>query len=210
MAERRTEQQGATPGATSDGSRGKGTLIARLRSDPVPAAILVLGILAGVLMVAAEVSTIASVKLSNVETTCEVLNDSNPDLAERCDLSGFERHSGALLLLGLLTLVRAWGAGAGGSRPAGFALLGVGAVVLGLALLLDLPVTDDTGAIGQQFEGAKAQAGRGFAFEISGGILAVLAGLVRLSVPAAAREPMTPPPGEPPAQPGRAPASERS
>ena len=53
-----------------------------------------------------------------------------------------------------------WGAGIGGSRPAAVALVALGVAVLAWALLVDLPVTDETGALGSSFEGAAAgQAG---------------------------------------------------
>jgi hypothetical protein len=41
-------------------------------------------------------------------------------------------------------------------------------------------VTDHTGAIGQNFEGAKAMAGVAFYLELLAGALAVLAGLTRV------------------------------
>ena len=65
----------------------------------------------------------------------------------------------------------AFGAGFGRSRPAAFALVGIGALVLLWALLVDLPVTDETGAIGRNFEGAEAAAGPGLTLEIVGGVL---------------------------------------
>jgi hypothetical protein len=84
------------------------------------------------------------------------------------------------VLLGPLTAAMAWGAGVGRSRPAGAALLAVGLVVLGIALLIDPPVTDETGAIGPRFEGARAQAEIGFTLELVAGALASLAGATRL------------------------------
>ena len=75
----------------------------------------------------------------------------------------------------------AFGAGLGGSRPAAFALVVIGALVLLWALLVDLPVTDETGAIGRNFEGAEAAAGPGLTLEIVGGVLTLAAGLVALS-----------------------------
>ena len=58
-----------------------------------------------------------------------------PSLADDCEQTGFERHSVALLLLGLLTFVMGSGAAFGRSRPAAVALIAIGVVVLGLALL---------------------------------------------------------------------------
>jgi hypothetical protein len=138
--------------------------------------VTVVGTIAGVLMIVSEFQTVASVDVAN--GSCEVINDSNPSLADRCSLSGFDRHGGALILIGVLALLMAWGAGVGRSRPAGAALLIAGALVLGIALLNDLPVTGDTGAIGRNFEKATAMAGVAFYLELVAGALAVLAGLI--------------------------------
>jgi hypothetical protein len=136
------------------------------------------GLLAAALMVLADFLPIVSVDVAS--GSCEVINDSSPDLADGCKQSGFERHGPALVLLALVTTAMARGAGVGRSRPAGAALLAVGLVVLGIALLIDLPVTDDTGAIGPRFEGARAQAEIGFTLELVAGALASLAGAARL------------------------------
>jgi hypothetical protein len=136
------------------------------------------GILAAALMVSADFLPIVSVDVAS--GSCEVINDSSPDLADGCEQSGFERHGPALVLLGLVTAAMAWGAGRGGSRPAAAALVAVGLVALGIALLIDLPVTDDTGAIGPRFEGAEAQAEIGFTLELVAGVLDALAGAARL------------------------------
>ena len=139
---------------------------------------MVLGGLAALLLVVAEFMTVASVDVAS--GSCEVINDANPDLADRCSLSGFERHGGALLLLGLLTAFMAWGAGMGASRPAAVALVAVGVIAVAIGLALDFPVTDDTGAIGRNFEGAEGKIGPGLYVEIVAGALAVAAGLRRL------------------------------
>jgi hypothetical protein len=47
-------------------------------------------------------------------------------------------------------------------------------------VLVDLPVTDETGAIGQSFEGATAAAGSGLTLELVAGALALVAGAARL------------------------------
>ena len=66
-------------------------------------------------MIVAEFSTIASVDVAS--GSCEVINDSSPDIADRCELSGFERHGGALILLGLVALAMAVGAGSAARAP---------------------------------------------------------------------------------------------
>ena len=139
-----------------------------------------LGLAAGVLMLMVDLLPVVSVDVAS--GSCEVINDSSPELADGCEQSGFERHGPALVLLGVVTAVMAWGAGVGGSRPAAAALVAIGLVVVGIALLIDLPVTDDTGAIGPRFEGAEAQAEIGFTLEIVAGVLAAVAGAARLFV----------------------------
>ena len=134
------------------------------------------GLVAAALMVLADFLAIVSVDVAS--GSCEVINDSNPELADGCVQSGLERHGPALAVLGVVAGVMAWGAGVGGSRPAAIALAVVGAVVLGIALLVDLPVTDDTGAIGPRFEGARAQAESGFTVELAAGALALVTGIL--------------------------------
>jgi hypothetical protein len=136
---------------------------------------------AGVLMLLTEVTTVIRVDLRN--TSCEVIYDSNPSLADDCSQTGLERSSVALLLFGLITFVMGAGAAFGKSRPAAVALIAIGAIVLGFTLLGDLPASDDTGLIGRDYDQAEASAGIGLWFELAGGILAVLAGLLRVIRP---------------------------
>jgi hypothetical protein len=138
-------------------------------------------LLAGALMLLTEVTTVISVDLKN--TSCEVIYDSNPSLADNCSQTGFERSSAALLLFGLLTLVMGAGAAFGRSRPAAIALIAIGAIVLGFTLIGDLPASDDAGVIGRDYEQASASPGVGLWFELVGGILAVVAGLLRVIRP---------------------------
>ena len=143
--------------------------------------VMALGVAAALLLVVTEFSAVATVDVAS--GSCEVIQDTDPELADRCELSGLERNGGAFLLLAALMLVLAWGAGPGRSTPAAIALVVVGVLVLGWALLVDLPVTDDTGALGRNFEGATATAGPGLTLEIIGGALALGAGLLALLVP---------------------------
>jgi hypothetical protein len=143
--------------------------------------VLALGVVGAVLLVVTEFTAVATVDVAS--GSCEVIQDTDPELADRCELSGLERNGGAFLLLAALIPLMAWGAGFGRSRPAALALVAIGALVLAWALLVDLPVTDDTGAIGRNFEGASAAAGRGLTLEIVGGALTVTAGLLALLAP---------------------------
>jgi hypothetical protein len=140
-----------------------------------------LAFLAGALMLLTEVTTVISVDLKN--TSCEVIYDSNPALADDCSQTGFERSSVALLLLGLVTFAMGSGAAFGHSRPAAVALIAIGVVVLGITLLSDLPASDDTGLIGRGYAEASASAGAGLWFELIAGVLAVVAGLLRVIRP---------------------------
>ena len=140
-----------------------------------------LAFLAGALMLLTEVTTVVSVDLRN--TSCEVIYDSNPALADDCSQTGFERSSVALLLLGLVTFAMGSGAAFGRSRPAAVALIAIGVVVIGITLLSDLPASDDTGLIGRDYAEASASAGAGLWFELIGGVLAVVAGLLRVIRP---------------------------
>jgi hypothetical protein len=149
--------------------------------------VLATGALAGILMLISLFSTIASVDVAN--GSCEVINDTNHSLADRCALSGFERHGIAFLLLGAIALVLAYAAGPGRSRPAAVGLIVVGALALIFALLVDLPVTDDTGAIGRDFEGATASAGAGLWIEVIAGVLALGAGALAFLIPRPQPEP---------------------
>jgi hypothetical protein len=133
---------------------------------------------AAVLLFATEVSTVASVDVAS--GACEVINDTDPALADRCELSGFERNGGSFLLVAALIVAMGVGAGLGGSRPAAVALVVIGAGLLAWALLVDLPVTRETGALGESFAGARAQAGTGLWLEILAGVLAIGAGGLRL------------------------------
>jgi len=141
--------------------------------------VLVLAGMAGLLMIAAEFLNVFSVDVGG--TSCEVV--ASPDVADFCATSGFERHSGALVLLGVFTLAMAWGATAGRSRPAGAALLLVGATVLAIGLLGDLPDVFSEGVVGARYAAAMAAPGLGFWLELVGGALALAAGVVRISRP---------------------------
>ena len=144
-------------------------------------AVAAMGAVAALLMVVTEFLTVASVDVAS--GSCEVITDTSPEIADRCFLSGFERHGGALVLLGAVTMFMAWGAGVGGSRPAAFALMALGAVVLLWTVLIDLPATNDTGGIGPLYANAEAMTGPGLFTELIAGALAVAAGALRVLQP---------------------------
>jgi hypothetical protein len=182
VAERDRERWGTAREATNDGSRRSATRSAGFgAAKRVALGVTIAGAIAAVLLVITEFSTVASVNVAG--GSCELINDTDPALADRCTLTGFDRNGGSFLLLAALVLVMAWAAGLGGSRPAAVALAAVGVLVLAWALLVDLPVTGETGAIGLNFEGATAAAGPGLTLELVAGALALGAGLVSLLAP---------------------------
>jgi hypothetical protein len=177
--ERRRGRGRAAPEATDDGSRQSAAFGRRFRAaSPLAIGILAAGLLAAVLLVIGEFATVASVEVGS--TSCEVIQDSNPELADRCELSGFERQPLARTVLALGIAAMALGAGPGRSRPAAVALLVLGGLALVLGLLIDLPVTRETGVLGSSFEDAHGKAGPGLTLEIAAGLLAVGAGATAL------------------------------
>ena len=140
-------------------------------------AVLVLGVAAALLVVLAEVTNLVVVDVTGAGCEDAV---ADPELADGCEITGGEQHSFALVPIALLMGVMAVGAGLGGSRPAAVALLVGGLLVLGVALIGDLPDTSSTGQVGQNFDEAEASAGPALWFELVGGVLAVAAGGLRL------------------------------
>jgi hypothetical protein len=141
--------------------------------------VFALGVVASLLMVIAEVTTLFDIDV--VTASCTDL--ANPEETDTCHTLGGENHSFALVPVAILTAIMAVGAGLGGSRPAGFALIGAGVIVLAIALLGDLPDTNETGEIGENFESAKAVRGPALWLELAGGVLALGAGVLRLARP---------------------------
>lgn len=186
MAERHSQGEETTREATSKRSTSPAARFAEFRAATRAAgglalAVTAVGAIAGLLLVSTVVAPVAKVEVAS--GSCQVINDADPKLADRCVLSGWERHGPGLLILGLGTLLMAYGAGLGGSRPAAGALIAMGAVALGVGLLVDLPETSKTGLIGLTHSEAKGLKGVGFWLEIAAGGLASAAGLVRLLRP---------------------------
>jgi len=166
---------------TSEVSRGKrGSKGAWLRhftgrlagAGPLAWVVLALGLLAAALMVATEFSTIQSVRIG--ESTCGAAEERLRDV---CETGGGEQHNWSLLVLGVLTVLLAFGAAVGRSKPAAVALGLVGVVVLFVALVLDRPTLDDKRGLEVFFgeQGTEPQTGGGYTLEILAGVLALLA-----------------------------------
>ena len=131
-----------------------------------------LGLAAGVLLIVTEFSRISYV--TTITASCDDFAD--PKLRDSCLTVGHESHHWALALLGLFVILMAFGAAAGGSRPAAVALIVAGAAGLAITLLHDLPKTDDKGAVGVAFAAGEAHKGTGFWLELVGSSLALAAG----------------------------------
>src|SRR3954462_8508156 len=129
---RRSGRGGTGPEATFDGSRGLPARIAALgatlrASGGVAIGVAAAGALSALLLAVTEFLTVASVDVAR--GSCQVLNDANPSIADRCSLSGFERHGGAFVRRSGWGRCLTIGASAGCPRPAAVALVVIGAVV---------------------------------------------------------------------------------
>lgn len=168
----------APPKALGNASRALALSRERLGSaGPVGLAVLALGIGAGILMIVAELSPILRIEIKQ-SGTCEIVAE--PALRSQCAPTGGDRHSYALLVLGVLTLAMAWGAGVGRSRAAAAALVAIGLAVLAISLIADLPAVNETGAIGVRFDEAASTPAAGFFIELVAGAVAIAAGALRL------------------------------
>jgi hypothetical protein len=145
-------------------------------SGPLGIAVVVLGAASLALLLAAELAPVYTIDVNGLP--CE---PAEPTLADLCSPSGGNRHSYALLVLGLLAAVMAWGAGVGRSAPAALALTVVGLAVFAIVLIGDLPDVTETGEIGLRFEQAEASPASGFYLSLLGGAAALLAGVIGLA-----------------------------
>src|SRR3954465_10668699 len=134
------------------------------RASALPAGLrlgLALAGLAGVAALAA--ATAATVIRITVGTTTRLANLDT-------ELSGWDRHGPALLVIGAFALVMLLGA-LRGARPAMLAVVACGLAALVVALGLDLPHLDDTGQVGRLYADASAGPEVGFWLEVAGGAL---------------------------------------
>ena len=127
-------------------------------------------VLAGLLGVAAlAAATFSTVIRITVGTTTRVASLDT-------ELTGWERHGPALLIVGGFALVMLLGA-LRGARPAMVAVFACGLAALVVALGLDLPHVDDTGQVGRLYTDASAAPEVGFWLELCGGALLAGSGL---------------------------------
>ena len=128
-------------------------------------ALLVAALAGGVCLIIATFSTIIEI---TVGTTSKIADRDT-------ELSGWDRHSFALLLIAAFALVMTVGAWRG-ARPAMAALAVAGIAALLIALIGDLPDVHKTGVIGELYDNAHANPKTGYYLETLGGVLLLLAG----------------------------------
>jgi hypothetical protein len=143
-------------------------------------AVLLLGIIGGLLLIVAELSPTITIEVLTTGTCQEI---ADPQVRDACQLDGLEQHAGAFILLGVLALVMAAGAALGASRPAALALIVVAIVVVVVVVLRDLPQADETGLVGIRYEQAEAGLDTGFYLALVGAALCAAAGALRLARP---------------------------
>lgn len=143
--------------AAGDDSKGRATLGG---VSGVSSALLVAGLVGGLLLVAADLSTLIEVRVAG-------------KVSER--IGGGDRHSYALVLVGVVALPMAVAATLARSRPAALALAALGLIALVIALAVDSPDVNSSGLVAG-FERADASPARGYFLELGGAVLVLLAG----------------------------------
>jgi len=93
-------------------------------------------------------------------------------------VTGGANHAYAMLIVGLVAAPMAFGALAGGSRPAMIALAALAAVAVGIALIKDLPVATGPSTLkqAQAYQSTTAAPQAGFFVETLGAALLLIAG----------------------------------
>ena len=124
-----------------------------------------LSIVAAGLLVAAEFTTVFEVTVGSLEVV-------------QRSATGGENHGYALLVVAVFAVVLTLLGLRGGGRAPGLALVALGAVVLVVALAVDLPDTRGSGRLPESlaYEDARARAGAALGLELVGGVLLVAAG----------------------------------
>jgi hypothetical protein len=152
---------GAPREATVDDSKGPTDIRGSLAGlSPLSALLLLAALVGGLLLVSSDFSTLFEVRVGGVV---------------RDRVTGGDQHAYALTLIGAAALPLALAATFGGSRPAAFALGGLGLVAVAIVLAVDLPDVSRTG-YASGFRSAHTTAARGFYLELAGAALIVLAG----------------------------------
>jgi hypothetical protein len=137
---------------------------------PAPARLALLALpLAGAgLLVAAEFATLYDVRVVTA-------------VPEGGSFSTGGHHGYAQAPIALAIAVMAFGAVAGGSRPAAIAVLVLALLSLAITLLVDLPDVHETGLIGRTYDAAVAEPRAGLYLELAGGCAALVGGALILA-----------------------------
>jgi hypothetical protein len=136
------------------------------------AALASTALIGALLLVAATVSTIIEITVGTTSRLASI----------DTELTGWDRHGSALVLLAAFAVAMIAGA-LRGARPAMAALVVCGIAVLLISLVGDLPHVNDTGQVGVLYSDARAAPRFGYYAETLGGILLVIAGGVMLLAP---------------------------
>jgi hypothetical protein len=94
--------------------------------------------------------------------------------------TGGAHHGYALAVIGVAMLPLAVGAVRGRSRPAGIGLVVLSVAALAIVLAVDWPATDDSGALSQVYELARAHPREGFYLELVAACVALPASVAAL------------------------------
>lgn len=118
------------------------------------------------LLVVAEFTTVFEVTVGSLEVV-------------RRSATGGENHGYALLVIAVVATAMALLAGHGARAPA-VALVALAAVVLAIALVVDLPDTRSSGALPESlaYEDTRARAGAALGLEIAAAVLLAAGGLL--------------------------------
>jgi hypothetical protein len=137
--------------------------------SPRQLALLALPLAGAALLVVAEFSTLYDVRVVTA-------------VPEGGSFSAGGHHGYALAAIAVGIAVMAVGAVLGGSRPAAVAMLVLALGALAVALVVDLPDTDQTGLVGRTYDAAVAEPRAGLYLEIAGGCAALVGAAVVLLV----------------------------
>src|SRR4051794_31472428 len=127
-------------------------------------------------LVVAGLAGVAALVLATFSTVIRITVGTTTRLANLdTQLSGWDRHGPALLVVAGLALVMLFGA-VRGARPAMAAVLVCGVAALLVVLAFDVPHLDDTGQVGRLYSDAAAGPRIGSWLELCGGVLLCVSG----------------------------------
>jgi hypothetical protein len=168
----------AVPEAANDASRGSAARTGARRADfwvrirdsgRLGWLLLALSLVAAVVLVAAEFSTV-SYRTIGIGACADRVG------VDKCRTVGHDAHAYALIILAVVGLAMAWGAVVGRSRAAAWATIAVGVAVLVIALALDATSLSDQRGLEKLYNDVGTHVGTGFRLELIGGVLLLLVG----------------------------------